>query len=149
MSNETDRKCRKAAVLKYYEDGVPIKNIAEEFGIEIDTVRTYIREYKATSKQEEIENTSAHKLTIRNWVEGITVLDALKTPKGKDDGGGDPPARHQMFQLQQRRIRNLRDSRVVLHEQIRSNQNDKFMRSLNQRIHGHHRGNENAIPFHR
>ena len=83
MSNETDRKCRKAAVLKYYEDGVPIKNIAEEFNIDINTVRTYIREYKATSKQEEIENTSAHKLTIRNWVEGITVLDTLKTPKGK------------------------------------------------------------------
>lgn len=83
MSNDTDRKCRKAAVLKYYEDGVPIKNIAEEFNIDINTVRTYIREYKATSKQEEIENTSAHKLTIRNWVEGITVLDTLKTPKGK------------------------------------------------------------------
>lgn len=46
MSNETDRKCRKAAVLKYYKDGVPIKNIAEEFNIEIDTVRTYIRECK-------------------------------------------------------------------------------------------------------
>lgn len=35
MSNDTDRKCRKAAVLKYYEDGVPIKNIAEEFNIEM------------------------------------------------------------------------------------------------------------------
>ena len=109
MSNVIERRCRKAAVLKYYEDGVPIKNIAEEFNIEIDTVRTYIRERKATSKQEEIESKATHKLTIRNWVEGIT-----------DDGGGDPPVRHQMFQ--QRRIRNLRDSRVVLHEQIRSNQ---------------------------
>lgn len=78
-----DRETRVKAVLHEYEKGVDMYSIAEMFDIQHDTVMTYIREYKATSKQEEIENTSAHKLTIRNWVEGITVLDTLKTPKGK------------------------------------------------------------------
>lgn len=41
-----DREIRKAAVLKEYQAGVPLENIAEEFSIEIDTVRTYIRENK-------------------------------------------------------------------------------------------------------
>lgn len=78
-----DRDTRAKAVLREYENGVDPYSIAEMFNIHHKTVMTYIRECKATSKQEEIENTSAHKLTIKNWAKGITVLDTLKTPKGK------------------------------------------------------------------
>lgn len=84
MSNDTDRKCRKAAVLKYYEEGVPIKNIAEEFNIEIDTVRTYIRE----SKQDEGlfgaagYATGEPKWNIERW--GRKMLSReVNTPSGK------------------------------------------------------------------
>ena len=84
MSNDTDRKCRKAAVLKYYEDGVPIKNIAEEFNIEIDTVRTYIRE----SKQDEGlfgaagYATGEPKWNIERWGRDMIGRE-VKTPSGK------------------------------------------------------------------
>lgn len=84
MSNDTDRKCRKAAVLKYYEDGVPIKNIAEEFNIEIDTVRTYIRE----SKQDEGlfgaagYSTAEPKWNIERWGRDMLGRE-VKTPTGK------------------------------------------------------------------
>lgn len=84
MSNVIERKCRKAAVLKYYEDGVPIKNIAEEFNIEIDTVRTYIRE----SKQDEGlfgaagYATGEPKWNIERW--GRKMLSReVNTPSGK------------------------------------------------------------------
>lgn len=84
MSNVIERRCRKAAVLKYYEDGVPIKNIAEEFNIEIDTVRTYIRE----SKQDEGlfgaagYATGEPKWNIERW--GAKMLSReVNTPSGK------------------------------------------------------------------
>ena len=83
MEPTLSRELRIKAVLLEYDKGTDTHSIAEMFGIQHKTVMTYIREHKATSKQEEIENTSAHKLTIKNWAEGITVLDTLKTPKGK------------------------------------------------------------------
>ena len=83
MDSSLSRELRIKAVLLEYEKGTDTHSIAEMFGIQHDTVMTYIREHKATSKQEEIESESAHKLTIRNWVKGLAVLDTLKTPKGK------------------------------------------------------------------
>ena len=78
-----DRETRIKAVLHEYDKGTDTHSIAEMFGIQHQTVMTYIREHKAVSKQEEIEGASAHKMTIRNWVKGLTVLDTLKTPRGK------------------------------------------------------------------
>lgn len=85
MSNETDRRCRKAAVLKYYEDGVPIKNIAEEFNIEIDTVRTYIRECKmeeAEGADRGSRSFGESKYTIAGWIRRMLGREVL-TPDGK------------------------------------------------------------------
>ena len=77
-----DRETRVKAVLHEYEKGVDTYSIAEMFDIQHDTVMTYIREHKATSKQEEKESESVHKKTIQKWAKDLTGRE-VKTPAGK------------------------------------------------------------------
>lgn len=82
ISLNMEREIRLKAVLLEYDKGTDIYSIAEMFNIQPQTVMTYIRERKATSKQEEIEGASAHKITIRKWSKDLAGRE-INTPDGK------------------------------------------------------------------
>lgn len=91
----TERQLRQERVVRYYEEGESVQDIAERLGLTTDTINDYLREHKMAEaenareklKQDILEDhangMSAMTIAIKHNVSYPTVLDTIRQDKAK------------------------------------------------------------------